>query len=98
MKRRVFIKLGLLVTTAVALAAPLSAAARSCSRRPPLQPGDSTPLLPLQGSPYRLADQLSATYEELSFEDLSEEIIHHAMPDKWRHLIVLGISDARVMV
>ena len=98
MKRRVFIKLGLLVTTTAALAAPLSAAARSWSRRPPRQPGDSTFLLPLQGSPYRLADQLSATYEELSFEDMAEEIVHHAMPEKWRHQIVLGISDARVMV
>ena len=92
MDRREFIKVSSLTAAAAVTAGSLLTTTEPSTTAGCLA-AEPEPFLALQGGPFRKSCDGLACYNNVSFEEMTEDIIHFRMPAEWRERFVLGISD-----
>lgn len=53
---------------------------------------DTEPFLELRGSPARKSCDGFADYNEVSFEEMCEDMVHHRMPEEWQTRLLFGAA------
>lgn len=91
MKRRKFLKLTSLTAAVAVMPQPLLIAAKNSKSTEAVEVSDE-PFLALQGSPFRSSCDGLAMYNDSSFNEMAEDMIHYRMPVKWQERFVLGIN------
>jgi hypothetical protein len=91
MKRRKFLKLTSLTAAVAVMPQPLLIAAKNSESTEAVEVSDE-PFLALQGSPFRSSCDGLPVYNDVSFDEMVEDIIHYRMPVKWQERFVLGID------
>lgn len=91
MERRKFLKLTSLTAAVAVMPQPLLMAAKNSARTAAAEIKHE-PFLPLQGSPFRSSCDGLVVYNDISFNEMVEDMIHYRMPVKWQERFVLGID------